>query len=308
MTDQSLCFVGLHPRTLRSYKRALLSFFLWLEDEELPIPARSSQLDESLAQYLEHLWLGGVNVTYAGHTLSAFRKFYPAMRLKLPTAKQFFTNWKSVHVPRQAVPMPANVAMALAGVAITIQEQSLALLILLGFTTFLRTSEIIQLKPGQVHVDVDKGVIILALPASKTSKNKEESVAVYDPLLCRFAQHVLQARQGPSLSGLTANQFRSRLQRLCAFLHLQRHNFTGYSLRRGGASHSFLMGKHFDELLVAGRWQRQSVKTARQYLDSGRAALVQLHLSPRSASLVDHFQSQITFFCEQLRQKRTSQR
>ena len=158
----------------------------------------------------------------------------------------------------------------------------------------------------QIRINVELGQIILALPATKTSKNKEESVAVTDALLCRFTQRVVAATQGPTISNLTANQFRSRLQQLCSFLHLERHNFTGYSLRRGGASHAFTEGMHFDQLLITGRWQ--SVKTARQYLDSGRAALVQLQLSPRSAYLVDHFQNNITLFCEQLRQRRTSKR
>lgn len=36
MTDMSLRFVGLHVKTLRSYKRALLSFFNWLDDENIP--------------------------------------------------------------------------------------------------------------------------------------------------------------------------------------------------------------------------------------------------------------------------------
>ena len=123
---------------------------------------------------------------------------------------------------------------------------------------------------------------ILALPATKTSKNKEESVC-------------LRSAQGPTLGNFTANQFRTRLQSLLSILHLQSFNFTGYSLRRGGASHTFTLQSNFDALLVAGRWQ--SVKTARQYFDSGGAALVQL--TPKSRHLVDHFQRRITQFCEQ---------
>ena len=306
MTSHSLRFVGLHVRTLRSYKKALLGFFQWLDDEDLPIPAKATHLDDLLARYLEHLWLDDINITYAGHTLSALRRFYPPLRYKIPTARQFFTNWKSVHVPRQAVPMPANVALALAGVAVSIQEEALGLLILLGFTAFLRTGEITALRPQQIQVNIHLGQIILALPATKTSKNKDESVAVNDPLLARFTLHVLATASGPTLANLTPNQFRSRLQHLISFLYLQRHNFTGYSLRRGSASHSFAHGGNFDALLIAGRWQ--SIKTARQYLDSGRAALVQLQLTPKSAHLVDHFQASMTSFCEQLRQRRTFQR
>ena len=71
-----------------------------------------------------------------------------------------------------------NVALALAGVAVSIQEEALGLLILLGFTAFLRTGEITALRPQQIQVNISLGQIILALPATKTSKNKDESVAV----------------------------------------------------------------------------------------------------------------------------------
>ena len=302
----SLRFVGLHAKSLRSYKRALLHFFRWLDDEGEPIPSRPSILDDLLAQYLEHLWLDDINITYAGHVLSALRRFYPQLRYKLPVAKQFFSNWKSVHVPQQAVPMPADVALALAGVAVQVGDHRLALLLLLGFTAFLRTGEITGLEVSHVQADPITGRIILALPATKTSKQKMESVAVYDSLLATFAFEVLRSCPDKSIGGLSPNQFRAKLRLLLKFLKLEDMSFTGYSLRRGGASHAFATGTHFDTLLLLGRWQ--SVKTARQYLDSGRAALVQMRLSPVSASLVDRFQVQISLFCEQLRQKRTSRR
>ena len=148
----SLRFIGLHAKSLRSYKRALLNFFQWLDEEEHPIPKRHSILDDLLSQYFEHLWLDDVNITYAGHVLSAFRRFYPRLRFKLPVARQFFSNWKSVHVPKQAVPMPAEIAMAVAGVAVEVKDYKMGLLVLLGFTLFLRTSEITNLLVSQVQL------------------------------------------------------------------------------------------------------------------------------------------------------------
>lgn len=91
----TLRFLGLQPRTLRAYQRALGHFFDWLEEEEQPIPRNFRILDTALASYLEHLWLDDTNITYAGHTLSAFRRFYPQMRYKIPLARQYFVNWKT---------------------------------------------------------------------------------------------------------------------------------------------------------------------------------------------------------------------
>ena len=54
--------------------------------------------------------------------------------------------------------------------------------------------------------------------------------------------------------------------------------FTAYSFRRGGASYAFSTGVAFDELLIRGRWQNS--RTARLYLDTGRAALIQTRFTP----------------------------
>ena len=268
------------------------------------MPAKASILDDRLSQYLNHLWLDDINVTYAGHTLSAFRRFYPQLRFRLPVAKQFFSNWKSIYAPRQAVPMPAVVALALAGVAFQLKEFVLGLQFLIGFTAFLRTGEITNLHPSHFQVFPDEGHIILALPATKTSRQRMESVEIHDPLLASLAAAILHSPHAAHLGSLTPSQFRNLLRRLLTFLQLSSLNLSGYSLRRGGASHAFANGQHFDSLLVRGRWQ--SVRTARQYLDSGRAALVQLTMPDEAIPLVNHFQVLATKFCEQLRQKRPS--
>ena len=62
----SLRFVGLKPRSRRSYNRAFRMFFEWMDDESLDLPSTASRLDELLASYLEHLWFVDFNVTYAG--------------------------------------------------------------------------------------------------------------------------------------------------------------------------------------------------------------------------------------------------
>jgi len=296
----TLRFIGLQPKSLRAYQRALRHFFQWLEDEEEPIPQTYRLLDSKLAQYLEHLWMDDCHITYAGHTLSAFRRFYPQVRYKIPLARQYFVNWKSIHVSRQAVPMPADVVLAIAGVAVSCHRESFAAAILLAYAAFLRTGEIIQLAPHRIAVDPQLRFVILSLPATKTSKQKDESVSIEDVNLAILVQHVLTLCTTETLLNVSANQFRAMLKLFCSFLNLEPCGFSGYSLRRGGASHAFASGQTFDQLLVKGRWQ--SVKTARVYLDSGRAQLIQMRLPSESVCKVQQFSSRITEFIEQLRQ------
>ena len=112
-------------------------------------------------------------------------------------------------------------------------------------------------------------------------------MAVVDPLLAALASHVLARPSGDVIGNTSLNNLRSKLKLLLATLELSQRNFSGYSLRRGGAANAFASGTYFDTLLVMGRWQ--SVQTARQYLDSGREALVPLHFSTTSQRLITLF-------------------
>ncbi|CAK9036064.1 unnamed protein product [Durusdinium trenchii] len=119
---QTLRYAGLAKKTVAAYRRALSAFFSYLEDEEIEMPSKFHHLDRLIAQYLESLYLDDTPISYAGHLLSAFRRFVPQSRFKIPIAKQWFSNWTSEHVPRQAIPMPANVVLALAGAALEVEE------------------------------------------------------------------------------------------------------------------------------------------------------------------------------------------
>ena len=298
-----LRFLGLKPRTLQCYENAIRNFFLWLDDEEENTPSRFTQLDRLVALYLEHLWLDDVNVTYAGHLLSALRRFHPQSRYRLPLSRQFFSNWKSVITPQQAVPMPAVVAMAIAGAALSVDDVSFSAMMLVGFAAFLRTGEITKLTSTDVEVDPVAGRIILALPSTKTSRKSMDSVEILDARLAALVQFALPKGMELSLGGLSPNQFRAKLAAYLSFFSLEEFAFSAYSIRRGGASHAFASGVHFDSLLLKGRWQ--SIRTARLYLDSGRASLVRMRFTAEVTEHLELFASRVTIFCDQLRRKRS---
>ena len=301
-----LRFLGLKPRALQCYENALRNFFQWLEDESEDLPSRFTHLDRQVSQYLEHLWMDEVNVTYAGHLLSSLRRFHPQSRYRLPLSRQLFSNWKAVITPKQAVPMPATVVMGIAGAALSINDVPFAALVLVGFAAFLRTGEMTNLAAADVSVDAPMGRIILALPSTKTSRGMIDSVEVLDDRLAYLLQSVIQDRPSASVGGLTPNQFRAKLATYLAFFSLQDVGFSAYSLRRGGASHAFASGVHFDALLLKGRWQ--SIRTARLYLDSGRASLVRMQFSAEIAAHLEQFATRTTTFCDQLRRKRSKHR
>ena len=190
------------------------------------------------------------------------------------------------------------VLIAHAGLAVATRRVSLAALLLVSFLAFLRTGELVSLAATKVAVDTALGRILVALPSTKTSRQREETVCVEDHLVAKLVAYVL--RQGCQVFWEeSAASFRSTLKQFAAFFKLEEFAFSAYSLRRGGASHAFTMGTSFDELLVRGRWQ--SARTARIYLDTGRAALIQQRFSPSQASLLATYSAKLERFCKQLR-------
>lgn len=125
--------MGLKPQTVRAYRRALQGFFTYLQDTEEPTPSTYKRLDVMLSVYIEHLWMDDHPITYAGHLLSGVRRFMPEARWKIPRARQFFTNGQSVRVSKEATPLPPEVAMAFAGLAVKTNQLALAAIWLVGF-------------------------------------------------------------------------------------------------------------------------------------------------------------------------------
>ena len=176
----TLQFAGLKPVTVRSYRQALRRFFKWLEAEEEETPATYSALDHLLSHYLEHMWLDDEPITYAGHLLSALRRFLPESRWRIPRAKQYFANWQTTHVSHPAAPLPAMAVLGMAGLAMSTKQPKVAAILLLGYLAFLRTGEMVQLSTAKITVDYPRGRILIALPGTKTSRGREETVCVVD--------------------------------------------------------------------------------------------------------------------------------
>ena len=294
----SLQFAGLQPRTVQSYRRAIRNFFKYLDDEAINLPTTARELDQCVSLYLEHMWQDDQPLTYAGHLMSGLKRFLPELRWRLPRAKQYYSNWQSSHVTKQAVPFPPLVIMAYAGLAVASRQLRLAALLLVSFLAFLRTGEIVSLTASKVAVDTALGRVLVALPSTKTSRHREETVCVEDPLVAKLVAHVLE-RGCQSFWEGSPSAFRAALGQFAAFFALEPFAFSAYSVRRGGASHAFTSGASFDELLLRGRWQSQ--RTARIYLDTGRAALIQLRFSDAQYQRLIRYSTKLENFCKQLR-------
>ena len=74
------------------------------------------------------------------------------------------------HVPVRAVPMPWNVAKTVAAVAYSEGHYDLALLLILGFAFYLRTTD--------VHLNKKTSTVAVTLVMTKTARNHAQTLAL----------------------------------------------------------------------------------------------------------------------------------
>ena len=235
-------------------------------------------LDFQVSEWIEYLWAGGNGWNDAADTLSGI-SFLMRRRRILPASWNLFGAWRRIEVPSRVPPLPINVLLAMATTARAWQRNDIAVLMVLGFSGFLRTTEMLSLVRWQVQVSLDFSSVVVVLPITKSGlrRHTEESVVINDTTVARFVHHMLQhVAPGDTILQGSAAGFRRVFQLLLEGLELTEFGFKPYSLRRGGATAHFAAHRNMAATLLMGRWRDSEV--ARLYLSEGVQVLLQTAL------------------------------
>ena len=242
--------------------------------------------DEMVGEYIEALWEGGAPKSQANYTLAAIQYHRPQTKSHLPWSWRLVKAWNQVEIPQRATPMSPQMLLGYCGVALRWGHPVFAGLLQVGFSTFLRTGELLALTPLDVTLGRDSAVIFIN--ASKGTKRKLlplERVEVEDATALRALRVLMRRTRGRETFWRGSRQeFLQLWHHVTQHLELQNLNLKPYSLPRGGATSAYRNGATLDALLTKGRWQ--SASTARIYLDTGLQALVQLTLPAPAHSRV----------------------
>lgn len=278
--------LGVTPRTLQLYRKALNSFLLYLVANGISLPRRAEMIDETAAECLNDMFQNGDSLTNAGYLLSALKRFVPQVSRSLFISRQYYNNWRREVVPTRAVPFTWELLHAMSAASLKTGRGDMALILLLGFICFLRPAELLSLRVADVR-SFPSGHVIVRLDATKTSVRKQaaESVHTCDFVFARAVSSLLSGRDGsePIFRG-SASSFRTEFARLLSLFEVQNKGFSPYSLRRGGATAFFNKCGSLDMTMLRGRWQ--DPKTTRIYLDDARAALVSLCFSAFTLAMI----------------------
>eukprot|EP00438_Fugacium_kawagutii_P014985 Skav210163 [mRNA] locus=scaffold5301:41969:42745:- [translate_table: standard] len=239
------------------------------------MPTTVGLLDLHVSEYVNHLFQEGDSISHAGWLLSGLKRFLPRLKKELATSQQYFANWQRDHLPLRAVPMPWTVLKVLASLAWRASQFDISLCLLLGFGFYLRTMEMLKLRIEDIAIR--GSCVYVALRDTKTSKNFTQSLVVRNAHLANIVTAGL--RQLPPAGPLWRYQpkkFRDSFKLLLEHVHLAHLNFSLYSIRRGGATHAYVVSRNIDDVAIRGRWK--DIRTARIYLDDARASLLKQHL------------------------------
>ena len=257
------------PRTLRKYSQMVAAFTSWVHSHGASVAVDFEHLDFEICEWIETLWATGRPAGDAGATISAMQFFTRRKRI-FPSARGLLRAWQRTEAPQRAPPMPEFIVMSLACVARHWGRNDVAALLVLGYSAFLRTMELLSLRRWQLQFATDGFSLVIALPLTKGGlrRHAKEAVVLRDPRVISFLR-VLKAHLAPDavLQQGTVPEFRALFKQLVASLGVARLQMQPYSLRRGGATMHYRRFQNMGLALQMGRWADSSV--ARIYIAEG---------------------------------------
>lgn len=286
-TRWPLRFRFVNDRTNRTYMRWVQYFLAWCEIEGKN-PGDAQTLDDNVSQCIEHMYLEDGSVSSAGHLLAGLQHFCLLSPSQLKGAWRTFGAWKREKPSVSTVPLPQVVAQAWVVIAHSFGHEKIAAMMALAYHAYLRTSEFLDLRAGDVFCGDDFGIITLRCTKTSWREGGVETVVIDCPVTLAI---VRQTRSNMHADDLfwngSAQQFRKVFRGILAILGCKNMGFTLYSWRHGGASSDFERFGSLDRCMLRGRWKQQ--KTARKYIQLARiteaSARLPVHCTNRCRAL-----------------------
>ena len=262
-------------------------FLQWVKACNIPLAPSWEELEWQLTEYIECLWEEGETKGLAADTLSGVQHFLRTRR-RYPGAWQLLSVWSRLEVPNRAPPLSAHMAMALAGWGLQQGRVDFSAAVLGGFHLSLRIAEILSLSSHLITIGKDfRGGV--SLPWTKTSQQRgaREVITIDDPMVGWIILEALKVSAQSKVLQMSGPAFRVLFAKGIAALGLTGTGYRPYSIRRGGATHDFLMHHDLQRSLLRGRWGQ--LRTAKIYVTDGVALVQELKLTPAMHNSIVHY-------------------
>lgn len=270
--------------TVEKYLKEVGAFLEWTREWE-EMAASPEELDEVLVDYFHELLEQGYGPHKAVCCYYGLVMLSPRMKNALPISKQALTGYKDLF-PSVAYPPLRRQLVHL--VAVDLHQRGLrsaALAVLLAFESLLRIGEVVSLHVTDFADSKDDRLPLgvrftdgfrFRLRSTKTGDNQWSRVR--DPVVVRLlrdrvAKFSRRRQKDPKarLFSFDAAQLRKWFKQSLVRVGLG-DTYVFHSLRHGRATELYLLETPLEDVLVEGRWA--STKTARHYVQTGRALLI----------------------------------
>ena len=277
--------------TLRRYQTAVLEFHS-LCLAYFGYNAESFEdLDSQASFILEIFWQDFRTKAEAANLLCGLQHFLNRRRI-LTGSWRLYQGWDRVEKPRRSTPLPLQVLAALCGVLVDGGHQSAALCLAISFAGMLRTCEFLRLCWEDLHSDGARITIALANTKIGVRRGLMEYVTIDDMVLATALRRFQSLGRRGRLLESSERSFRQLWASAMSRLQLPEKFFQPYSIRRGGATASWIASRNITSVLFAGRWSNSA--TARAYVLEGEELLLTQSFSSLQQRLLIHFQGVCT--------------
>lgn len=272
------------PSTRKKYLSAVDSF-LSFSRECGEDPTEVSGFDDLLNDYIHHLYMSEAGKSSAHDTVYGVLMLLPELKGRLHTSMLALRGWSRLHPVLSYPPLTWDLTVIIA-VKMALRGYSrLALGTILAFDSFLRIGELMGIRREDVADGNDPRIGVelkgMAIRLRKTKTGPNQWVEVENAQVMQLLRGLLATtRSGAHLFPGTTASYRRLFKTVCAELGLS-NSYVPHSLRHGGATRKHLQGASIEDILHRGRWA--STRTARRYVQSGRAVLLAMHVPPRVA-------------------------
>jgi hypothetical protein len=281
------------PVTCTAYASHVMEFYHWCNSTHRKVTF--SNMDKTLVLFFDAEFNSGVPPSAGGKLVAALLNFWTKIGdhigSSFPEASRALRGWQRLVPSRTRQPLPFLALCAVAGRLLCMQEMSLALCLLIGFSAYLRPRELSFLLVGQLVSPPRYGgahhrhwLVLLHSEdtglRSKTGKFDESIVLDSDwahwmsPILTALTEHRPESER---LWPFSHEELLSKYQLVLNQCNLDVEKSI-YALRHGGASHDALHKlRPLDAFRERDLWAPSSVSMAR-YTKLARAQAELKHI------------------------------
>ena len=164
---------GITERTQCRYFVGLRRILPILESSKSP-----GDMDGKIAEWIQDCWERGDVLHQISDALCGLHHYEPWTRKQLPESWKVFAVWRKLESPNRAPPLTATVINAWLMYCIQHCDLEFGALIALGFYALLRTGEMLPVRPCDLLLGPDNGVVSLSDTKTGLRNAAKETVSL----------------------------------------------------------------------------------------------------------------------------------